>query len=99
MEALLFVWLAAATVLQWSWLVVYAVSYRWRETALGPVWLAKGAALAGLWPTLILNEVAPVPVWVWSLIFGPAITATTAAWLIVTVRVRGSGRRAERPDL
>ena len=99
MELLLLVWLALTAALQWAWLTVYAVSYRWRETPLGPVWLAKGATLAFLWLTLTLNEFADVPTWVWSLIFGPAMTASTAAWLLVTVRVRGSGARAEAPDL
>ena len=87
MEALLLLWLVLLTVIQWAWCIYYAVSYRWRATPLGPVWLAKGVMLAILWPLLVVNEAVHIPTWVWSLLVGPGLVAATSAWLWVTVRV------------
>lgn len=87
MEVLLLFWLVALTVVQWAWCLFYGTRYRWRSTPLGPVWLSKGTMLAVLWPLLLVNQAWHVPTWVWSLLIGPGLTATTVAWLWVTVRV------------
>ena len=83
---MLLIELAVLTILQAAWWVYYARNYRWRDTALGPVWLAKGGMLALLWPALIVNEVSHLPAWVWTAILGPGLIAATAWWLAVTVR-------------
>lgn len=89
------VWLLGLTIVQVAWVVFYAASYAWRTTALGPVWLAKGAALAVLWPTLLVDQFAGVPDWLFSRVVGPMLFVGTLAWLVVTVRVRL--RRGEQP--
>lgn len=93
MYALMLAWLVTLTVVQLAWCTYYGLSYRWRATPLGPVWLAKGSMLALLWPLLILNEAVRVPLWVWSLLIGPGLTAATIAWLWVTVHVHRPNAR------
>lgn len=88
MEGLLLAWLVALAIVQNAWCAYYSFRFRWWETPLGPVWLAKGSVLAMLWPLLVVNEFWRVPDWVWTLIIGPLLTAATVAWLVVTVRVR-----------
>lgn len=85
---LLIVELVVLSVLQIAWGVYYGLRYRWRQTPLGPVWLAKGGVLAMLWPLLVVNEFARVPTWVWSWVIGPLLILATGRWLWVTVRVR-----------
>ena len=91
MADMLTVWLVLMTVTQLAWCAFYAVAFDWRATALGPVWLAKGAALAILWPTLLLDRFREVPDWFFSLFVGPLLFAGTLSWLVVTVRVRLRG--------
>ena len=88
-------WLLGLSIVQVAWVTFYAGSYAWRTTALGPVWLAKGVALAILWPTLLIDQFHNVPDWVFARVIGPLLFAATLAWLVVTVRVRL--RRGEQP--
>lgn len=87
---LLIFWLVTLTVVQAGWAIYYSTHYVWRDTPLGPVWLAKGSMFAVTWMLLLLNEHPDfdVPTWVWAYIVGPPMTAATVAWLVVTVRVR-----------
>ena len=78
--------LVVLSALQIAWWVYYERTYAWRDTPLGPVWLAKGGLLALLWPALAINEFLDLPDWVWTLILGPGLIAATAWWLAVTVR-------------
>ena len=80
--------LAALWLIQSAWCIYYVTRYRWRATALGPVWLAKGSLLALLWPLLAVNQIVHIPSWVWTAIIGPSLIAATLAWLLVTVQVR-----------
>lgn len=94
---LIAVWLLGLTVVQVAWVVFYAASYAWRSTDLGPVWLAKGAALAVLWPTLLADQFTEVPDWLFSRIIGPMLFVATLAWLVVTIRVRRQRGGQPRP--
>lgn len=87
-EQLIGFWLALLTLLQVTWCVYYATRYDWRATPLGPVWLAKGSALAVLWPLLAVNQIADIHDLVWGVVLGPLLAATTGAWLFVTVRTK-----------
>ena len=93
MAALLILELVILAGLQATWWVYYNRAYRWQDTPLGPVWLAKGGLLALLWPLLAVNEFWSVPTWVWTLILGPGLIAATAWWLVVTVRAPSPPRR------
>lgn len=97
---ILIVELAVLALVQTAWCCYYATRYAWRTTPLGPVWLAKGGLLAALWPLLAVNELVGMPHWVWVALIGPALIAATAAWLVVTVRVRRAAhpRRIDPPS-
>lgn len=96
-EVLLLVWLSILAVAQPLWLIFYTFTYDWRETPLGPVWLAKGGALAITWPTLLTDQFVDVPTWLWSYVIGPALVVGTLAWLFVTVAVRVGRSSQPRP--
>ena len=90
---LLLIELVTLAVLQVAWWVYYVRKYRWHETRLGPVWLAKGGMFALLWTALIVDNTVGIPDWVWTLILGPGLIAATAWWLVVTVRAPSPPRR------
>lgn len=87
-DAVIAVALVVVWALQSTWCIYYSSAYQWRDTPLGPVWLAKGSVLALLWLLLGIDQVVNVPNWVFAYIIGPLLIATTARWLAVTVKVR-----------
>jgi hypothetical protein len=86
----LLVHLAAA---QTAWCLYYGFRYSWRETRLGPVWLAKGTAFAITWWTFLVDQFWDVPAWIWAFFNGPLLVIGTTWWLVVTVRVRREQER------